>query len=567
MPTETTTTSNESLVATVAETARDRRDPKRRNQFSGPDRRSTTRKAVAFEVSPTGVSIAVLASIKGDEELRLTTDRIDFPADQLPELDAMLDVELLNQQIRDAFTELAERHRLNGASVVIGLGGAPCVTRAVLGDNSEVDTACTELISRSHRYLGLGHGEKVCCSAESPIDAKRKRAWVTIANREIIDAISTSAQSAGLRLAKMEHTLSPFCQAIGSYGFDADEPVLIVATTAAGADLAISFRGQLLLDYHPATRDDSETWSDTVQKHVKCLRRFLQSQVPSSVGQLSKIYLMGCDSVPDDISQQFKERYEIDLIVFPSSMLINSFCVDETPDDSPGTLAAIWMAQAQLANDGKITTDLTDTLQGTERVSIRKLAAVTWPIAATLMICLGLFGWSHNSRQNASVLTSELETLRALKMEAGRVRSELTQTTLISNEFKAVKENLNPVDWQNTVLQAGRLLPEGSWLESLTVQRDLTVMITGSSYSDDAIYDYIKELSNSAVFERVTLSSTRTTRSDTGPATRFEIVAVVSRSARAKTKTVADSDGSHGQYGRIASTDKSQTKSLEDYNG
>ncbi len=191
----------------------------------GQDRRRRVASSIGIEVSPSGVSLAIIQETKGDKEYSLTTDHVAFEPTSGP-----YQGDWSTSELCAVLTALSEKHKLSGQAVSVGLGGEPCVTRAWKGDNEEVDASIRELTERSHRYLSLGHGEKVCCYAEKPIDAKRKRAWVTVARRGVIDAVALAVGKAGMRLTRLEHSLSALCQAIGHTGYDSQQPVLVVTT-------------------------------------------------------------------------------------------------------------------------------------------------------------------------------------------------------------------------------------------------------------------------------------------------------------------------------------------------
>ena len=153
------------------------------------DRRRGIRRSVGLDISPSGIAIAVLE--KSGEDAKLIVQRITFPADSGPTRGDWNDSTLL-----DSLTEIAAKYNLGGQAVSVGLGGTPCVTRVVAGDNDHVDNEITELAGRTQRYIGMGLGEKVSCETSTPIDAKRKRVCVTIAMREVVDAVANAIDSA-----------------------------------------------------------------------------------------------------------------------------------------------------------------------------------------------------------------------------------------------------------------------------------------------------------------------------------------------------------------------------------
>ncbi len=74
---------------------------------------------------------------------------------------------------------------------------------------------------------------------------------MTIANRVFVEAVADAVAKSGLRLTRIEHTLTSFCQMVGALGLDEERPILLVQANEQSAVMAISYQGQLLLDYRP----------------------------------------------------------------------------------------------------------------------------------------------------------------------------------------------------------------------------------------------------------------------------------------------------------------------------
>ena len=523
--------------------AMDRRSEQPRRVVN--ERRRRAKQSVGMEISPSGVSLAIVHEARDGGNQLLITDHLPFDENSGP-----AQGNWSTSELSEALTVLVERHRLTGQSVTVGLGGESCVTRALVGDNEEVDVNLHELTERSHRYLALGRGEKVCCYAEKAINAKRKRAWVTIAHRGFIDTVVAAIAAAGLRTNRMEHSLSAICEVIGSTIPDEQHPILIVSNGCGGADLALSHCGQLLLDYRPTTHSEQGTcglysWADAIQKHIKCLRRFLQTQVPKDFDQLTTIYLPGRKTVPELIARQLKEKHSLEVRGFPVSSLSDRFdCVGE-PAEFAEMLAAIWYAARGYQSETGITADLLKTVRKTNDVTWTLLAKSLWPVAAALLIVVGFCCRDYIQRQRVAQIESQIESLHGQRIEASRMRAEIDQNQETQSTVGELKLKIPRLSWDHILIRAGRLLPQGTWLESLSIDREENVTIVAASFSDDAIYEYIHRLKSSAQFAHVSLRSTQKFQSKSGPAFRFEVTAGVGdRVAAEHTDTVVDSANS-----------------------
>ncbi len=81
-------------------------------------------------------------------------------------------------------------------------------------------------------------------------------------------------------------------------------------------------------------------------------------------------------------------------------------------------------------------------------------------------------------------------------------------------------------------------------MESLAIDSDASVTWVGSSFTEDGIYDFIAKLGKNSQFDHVTLRSTQEVRLKTGPAIRFEVVAVAREKSAKPASDVAKSVGS-----------------------
>ncbi len=144
-------TSANDLVRAIDRTPEviDRR--KSSDRRTAADRRKNPKQSVGIEISPFGIALASIRSSADNQEHELVCDFYHFD-----ENSAFAEGDWNSDELNVALASLVEKHRLAGQSVIVGLGGKPCVTRALLGDNDEVDADIRELSERADRYLSLG---------------------------------------------------------------------------------------------------------------------------------------------------------------------------------------------------------------------------------------------------------------------------------------------------------------------------------------------------------------------------------------------------------------------------
>jgi Fimbrial assembly protein (PilN) len=497
------------------------------------DRRRRERVNVGLEISPGGISLAIIAGA-GTGSPRLTTDFAALPSSAM----SQWTLESLSTLLK----QLTAKYELQGHSVFVALGGNACVTRSFVGNNDDVDVNCKELAERAIHYLALGRGEKVCCQAETALDVRRKRAWVTVGQRDVIELVAKAVENAGLRLAKIEHTLTALCQVAGHSGCDQQEPILMVLTAAGRSDMFISFQGGLLLDYRPTqrntTQDRSTIWHTSVIKHIKCLRRYLASQLPRGQASLSKICLPATNWTPNAEQVSLLEANDLQL----TGLSIDFVCsgLEQTQATSQGELAtaqmmaAIWMSRSMMEqaenatpSDKSTPGDLTSSLRQHIDWSLRTLSKNLWPIAASLLLIVGLYGTLLQKRSQLQASESQLDGLQSVRLELDRLNLQMKRADDLVKVAGQLQQKLRLPDADLAIKMLGRSLPKGAWLKLIEVDGRRNVTVVGVCYTEDGIYEYLQALKQMEALRNVALVSTRPNRLPTGPAFEFELKASV----------------------------------------
>lgn len=483
------------------------------------DRRKGVYRSVGIDISPSGVVMAVIEESVGKS--KLIVERITFPPESGPRRGDWAD-----DTLSDVLIEMAAKHNLGGQAVVVGLGGDPCMTRVVAGDNEEVDNEIVELTGRSQRYIGMGLGDKISCKSTHRIDAKRKRVCVTIAMRDMVDAVATAVQNAGMRLAYLEHTMLVLCRILHSYDNDIDEPVLFIVDDLGRIDLGISYQGRLLLDYRPAMPEASYTGRSLVQRHLKSLRRYIQAQLPGVSSDLTKIFVTGGKVASESLYLSRGTQSSLRRCHFPLFELCTGLEVDGEVTEDVGVISAVGLAR--LNRDGKTQqekNDLVATLRTDKKVHWWPFVKQTWPLALAASLALMLTLLGNRSSQIAEQTRARIDELTNENAEGNQIRLTLHRIMQRNQQIEKLGQAIVQPDWAHVFVKAGTSLPDGAWLESIRVDHDSTVKISGVSRAGEAVYEYIERLRQTGLFTRVALESTSASRSASGPEYRFDVSA------------------------------------------
>lgn len=535
---ENETTSEADLLgaSNATLTLTERRKSPRRVIF---DRRQNAKTRLGLEITQDGVTLAIARSTP--EGVSLKTDYIAFEH-ELPESPCETSLDWNKAELTLAISELVERYRIGGQPVKVALGGSPCVTRVAFGENAAVDADIEETRQRAERYLSLGRGDKISAYAERKIDAKRKRAWLTVAHGEVVNSIASAVESAGLRLAGIEHSLVALCWAVGQQGFDVKDPVLVLRQQTGRPAIAVSYQGELILDYRPSRLsleqlpDDESPIVHILSRHIKCLRRYLAPQVPRTASQLTKVYCVGGDVVSESSRQQLAD-YGLELVELSLDAQFQD--VDDAADRVRSeSLPAACIAREAFDSERQAT-NLADSLKQHARISAKTLTQTFWPLAATILLLVGAQLWSMQKAGNVTEIAAQLDATFPMRAEFERVRRDLSKLESDRKDFDALLSTIPHTQFNQLVKFAGRALPEGAWLRSIRMQSDASIYLSGASFTDDGIYEYLAALRESSLFSHVTLEGTSSIRLRSGPAVEFEITTVADKQVHDDENNVA----------------------------
>lgn len=522
-------------AANVAASVVERRSVKRRVKR---DRRKGVQRSIALEISPSGIALAIVEKCEETNTEKLILNRVPFPPESGPARGDWSDGTL-----RQGLADLVAEHQLSGQAVSVGLGGDPCMTRVVVGENDEVDVEVAELKERTDRYIGMGRGEKVSCDVTTRIDAKRKRAWITVALRDVVDEIAASVRAAGLRMARMEHTMLVLCRVLHEHQRDTKEPVLLVVDELGRIDLGISYEGRLLLDYRPAMPDKSASEGSIVQRHIKCLRRYIWSQMPTVDASLSSIYVTGTKDNHASLASSFDEQRDFQFEHFPIHEMCEGLQVEGELTEDSGLLAAIGLARQTKQESTEVKqNDLMSTLRATNRIPWVKLARHAWPVAASAIIAMSLLLVSNHDRKMAAKIEERIEALSTRNAEVRRMRFVLTQQEQRSKQVEVIATSIGQANWTQVIWKTGSMLPPNTWLESVDIDRTGSMRLAGGSFTDKAIYEYIRQLKETGIYSSVALDGTSISRVGNKQTYRFELSAKLNQKTKAPSNNLAKAD-------------------------
>lgn len=429
------------------------------------------------------------------------------------------------RELTSVLQALVVRERLQGASVHVALSGDFCVTRVLAGTKEEVHRQLRSLRERCALYLSLGSGDNTIAQAVRPLDAKHDVAWVTVANNDRLRAVVNAFEIAGLKVRSIEHSLVTVARMLGKLGYDRDEPALLLDLTQRGVDVGISYQGQLLLDYRPGGLATKEHVAGILVKHLKRLQRFCHRRFRFVTGRLHKVFLCGDAEDVDLVRQQFACQGTLAVNVLdPRQLLAEADCSGADAIQIQHTACAtLLLAQSEGVVSSPVPDFMRDWSSQAEEPCWPALIRLCWPIAATLLVALFVTAGAVYQRIRVHQLAQALKEFDGSHQQFRRLQAELSAARLKTEHLARIDRRLFRPSWPALLAALGRSLPQGVWLEKVSVDGEGHVQISGPSRSQDGVFEFVKALKQQPLLTDVALEGTQPAGFLDDSAIRFEI--------------------------------------------
>lgn len=420
--------------------------------------------------------------------------------------------------------QLVTQQRVAGSTASLVLNSDLTVTRSIAGSTSEVDRALDECDERGQLYLALGPGAKMLVPSRANLDARHEQAVVTIACQELIQVLIKAVDAVGLELRFIEAETVALARAHGVLHPEQAEPAILVQFDNGGFEIAVAHRGNLLLDYRPGGRSANAGVAKVLAQHHSRLQRFCQNRLGDYKLQLRKVYLAGepqqvepaakllaksdaFDAAPLDIESanrfwnRSSDRVDTRHAVLLGSVLKEIGAAAEGPAPN---LMARWIAES--------------------RKHVRPiLLRSALPIAATLLVAAILAGINWHEQSVREDLGSQIAALEPAHLEHKQLRLDLIASQEKLKRLQQLAEGAPPPDLTGSIAAIGGCLPDDVWLARLSIADQRDVKLTGASYSESGVYDFVRYLNVAPALEQVALEGTGLGHTQQGPSTTFDL--------------------------------------------
>jgi hypothetical protein len=496
----------------------DRRDSRRDRRLRDRKKNADNRIAV-IEVAEAELRVAILQ--RGATESTDQVQALTLPWRQeatSPHTDQG------QAELTAALKSLVEAHNLAGCQVRFVLGGRYCVTKAIVGSTDEVRSELQQLQQRSQLYLLLGTGEKVMVSNSKSLDARHSYAVASVCNAKTLDTLSEASERTGLRIESIEPALVANSRAVGRLQDAPDEPTVLIHMDQMSAEIGVSHRGRLLLEYRPGSCATPEELVEVLRTHLGRLERHVNRILGESTPKLTRIYLSGDRQSVAAALHAFAVVPGLQCKVVSPHEIQATWQLTKGLDD-PATVPVLGaMLTTYLPAGESDAPNFMDHITAISReplkpILLRSLA----PIAAVLLLALGIQLLNFHQQSTINGLQAQIDELAVAQARARELHLRQTASLAKLEQLNKLAEHLTPPPTADTLRHIAHCMPSDVWLNSLTIGEEGTLALRGSSFLETGIFDFVRWLEQAPGFENVALRGTKSGQSQAGPTVDFDV--------------------------------------------
>ncbi len=479
----------------------------------------TPTRSVVLELSGPKLRLVVLEAGDGTEPVQVRVRSLDWRTES-----TVIGTDRGSEELTAAIKTLVTEEKLEGAAVLVTLATDLCFTLSATGNKDEIRKELRGLEERSASYIALGTGPKAISSSLQSIDARHEHVLASVANQRTVDALATATRLAGLAIERIEPTLVGLSRLLGHLRRDQDAPVLILNLHEAGAELGISFRGRLLLDYRPASHLQPSEAAEAVLGLLERLRRYCERYSRPGLGRIGRVFLFGCAASVHVAHDGLRRREEIEVHARNSDILDSRWKFDESV--RPGEFAAAlgtalvpFTPDAQNSGPNLVEQFDADRLRPLGPDLIRSAI----PVAAALVISLLLWGAKQFEQHRCEQKRSQMATLGPNQSRTQELWHQIQQAEQLEQYRKTIRDQLKTANWVKALSSLAHCAPDDLWLNRFQVDASGKISLGGTTFEENSIHEFISWLEGSPDWDRVELVSTRPSQFRSRPSIEFDI--------------------------------------------
>lgn len=414
------------------------------------------------------------------------------------------------RELAKGFSRIVTEHGLQGVNLKVVLGGEYCVTRAVRGTSEAVRFELQRIQSRSRLYLSLGAGEKVVVSNTKALDARHMRALATVCNAKTLETIHRAAEQAGLQLDLIEPALISLCSAVNRLEDVPDEPYLVLHVGQSAAEIGVCHDGQVILDYRPGGSTQAQDLVKLVKQHISRLRRHAGHHLKIAAPRLNRVFLCGEAAAVNGILEEFNTDDTFrTTIVDPNSIQATWQFAQELEDSAMAPVLGTLLSTYRDPSEREAPNLLEHVLASSREPLGPTLLRSVLPIAAMLLVATGLYFVTLRQQGQLKTVQAQVGTLTHELTQTRKLRLRQDQMEMKQQQLEKLAEHLPATPASQVLKCLGQCMPNDIWLQKLEIVDMQTLKISGVSYLEAGVYDFVHWLEHTPGFDEVALHGTR----------------------------------------------------------
>jgi hypothetical protein len=118
--------------------------------------------------------------------------------------------------------------------------------------------------------------------------------------------------------------------------------------------------------------------------------------------------------------------------------------------------------------------------------------------------------------------------LEVAARDARLLQTRCTRDEALVAQYRRINAALAESDWAQLTSQMSQCLPDDVWLDSFYITEGAKLRLTGKSYTEDGVFEFVKWLGEVPRLANVAIDGTRSERLPSGNGLQFDIQGEIS---------------------------------------
>ena len=488
------------------------------------DRKNLAISAVGMEITPSSIFTVICTESETGQAIRMiefdwNTSDVEIKGDFATELTS-------------ALTHIVREHRLTAQTVNVVLDSEFCISRYRRGDETDVRRHLEMTERHAQRYLQLGYGRKVAATMLRSINDEDYEGQLTACNYRCLASIAGAFKAAGLTVDSIRASSNVLAGLVPSVCTSSGNGLLI-HSRESGAHLSLIDGGRQILEIRPAEKMSTKSLYEYVAGRFALMDRFIEQNGQSEQNAIGRLLVFGENGLVDLLAHDFAccgvivENLNERLADLPWFAEQPHVCA---PSKFSGALGAVF---GRIDGTEQINApDLIDVLRAEQEEAVRlPILRAIWPIAASLLMCLGLMTLIEIERKSAVQLNGPLLASRQLSEKLKGLEAELLDVEYEAATLRAISVSRKQTDWKHLLTLIAGCLDDDASLETIEFDNRGEIRMAGTSIGESQVYEFIESIQGLSAFSGAAVSGIQRGSSDKQGEVVFEAEAQIAKEA------------------------------------